>query len=199
MAMILNGLGFSNRQLYLVPQFFANKPVEHLLGPGIRAEMLNDDCLGRTLDWLYAHDLTKLFAGLATRARQIFGIKAEQVHVDTTSWNKQTNKQYQQQATQFSTRPLGTIEHSMIVLELLFVRASHHAQDCGDRSLSGSQDGSNQKHFRPFPDSFAKDLFEVAQHLYNFFRQTQHLFSHLRALPIQQHTRMIASSPAGLS
>jgi hypothetical protein len=29
-AMILNGLGFSNRQLYLVPQFFANKPVEHL-------------------------------------------------------------------------------------------------------------------------------------------------------------------------
>jgi len=38
-AMILNGLGFSNRQLYLVPQFFANTPVEHLLGPGITAEM----------------------------------------------------------------------------------------------------------------------------------------------------------------
>ncbi len=56
-AMILNGLGFSNRQLYLVPQYFANKPVEHLLGAGIKAEMLNDDCLGRTLDWLYAHDL----------------------------------------------------------------------------------------------------------------------------------------------
>src|SRR5438876_8041724 len=55
-AMILNGLGFSNRQLYLVPQYFANKPVEHLLGAGIKAEMLNDDCLGRTLDWLYAHD-----------------------------------------------------------------------------------------------------------------------------------------------
>ncbi len=86
-AMILNGLGFSNRQLYLVPQFFANKPIEHLLGPGISAEMLNDDCLGRTLDWLYAHDLTKLFAGIATQARRIFGIKAEQVHVDTTSFS----------------------------------------------------------------------------------------------------------------
>src|SRR5258708_6949722 len=72
-AMILNGLGFSNRQLYLVPQFFANKPVEHLLGAGITADQLNDDCLGRTLDWLYAHDLTKLFAGIASRARQIFG------------------------------------------------------------------------------------------------------------------------------
>ena len=39
MAMILNGLGFSNRQLYLVPQYFENKPVEHLLGEGITADM----------------------------------------------------------------------------------------------------------------------------------------------------------------
>ena len=76
-AMILNGLGFSNRQLYLVPQYFANKPVEHLLGAGIKAEMLNDDCLGRTLDWLYAHDPTKLFAGIARQARQIFGVKVK--------------------------------------------------------------------------------------------------------------------------
>lgn len=87
MAMILNGLGFSNRQLYLVSQFFANKPVEHLLGAGISAEMLNDDCLGRTLDWLYEHDLTRLFAGIAGRARQVFGVKAEQIHVDTTSFS----------------------------------------------------------------------------------------------------------------
>lgn len=36
-AMVLNGLGFSNRQLYLVSQFFEDKPVEHLLGPGLRA------------------------------------------------------------------------------------------------------------------------------------------------------------------
>src|SRR5215472_2150620 len=86
-ALVLNGLGLSNRQLYLVPQFFADKPVEHLLGPGITAEMLNDDCLGRTLDWLYTHDLTKLFAGIASRARQIFGITARQVHVDTTSFS----------------------------------------------------------------------------------------------------------------
>ncbi len=31
------------------------------------------------------HDLTKLFAGIASRARHIFGMKADQVHVDTTS------------------------------------------------------------------------------------------------------------------
>src|SRR6266566_7299676 len=86
-AMILNGLGFSNRRLYLVPQFFANKPVEHLLGPRIEAADLNDDCLGRALDWLYAHDPTQLFAGIATQARQVFGISARHVHVDTTSFS----------------------------------------------------------------------------------------------------------------
>jgi transposase len=85
-AMILNGLGFSNRQLYLVPQYFENKPVEHLLGKGITADMLNDDCLGRTLDWLYEHDVTTLFAGLALQARRRFGIAAEHLHIDTTSF-----------------------------------------------------------------------------------------------------------------
>jgi len=86
MAMILNGLGFSNRRLYLVPQFFATKAVERLLGPGITADDLNDDCLGRALDWLYAHDPTTLFAGIAQRARRAFAISARQVHVDTTSF-----------------------------------------------------------------------------------------------------------------
>src|SRR5260221_8557698 len=86
-AMILNGLGFSNRRLYLVSQFFATKPVEQLLGAGITAEMLHDDCLGRTLDWLHAHDPTALFAGIARQARQRFGVTARQVHVDTTSFS----------------------------------------------------------------------------------------------------------------
>lgn len=86
-ALVLNGLGWSNRQLYLVPQFFADKPVEHLLGSGIRAEMLNDDCLGRTLDWLYDHNVTTLFAGLALRARKVFGVTTERLHADTTSFS----------------------------------------------------------------------------------------------------------------
>jgi transposase len=86
-AMILNGLGFRNRRLYLVSQFFANKPVEHLLGPGIEAADLNDDCLARMLDWLYKQDPTQVFAGIATQARKSFGVSARQVHVDTTSFS----------------------------------------------------------------------------------------------------------------
>jgi hypothetical protein len=80
----------SNRQLYLVPQFFDDKPVAHLLGPGIRAADLNDDCLGRTRDWLYAHDVTTLFAGLALRTRRACGVPLTpltRLHADTTSFS----------------------------------------------------------------------------------------------------------------
>ena len=36
--------------------------------------MRSVDCLGRTLDWLYEHDVTTLFAGLALQARRRFGL-----------------------------------------------------------------------------------------------------------------------------
>jgi Domain of unknown function (DUF4277) len=56
-------------------------------GAGISADMLNDDCLGRTLDWLYEHDVTTLFAGLALQAHRRFGIQAQHLNIDTTSFS----------------------------------------------------------------------------------------------------------------
>ena len=77
-AMILNGLGWSLRQLYLVPQYFAGHPGRALgFVRGSRPRCESVDCLGRTLDWLYAHDPTKLFAGIARQARQSFGVKVK--------------------------------------------------------------------------------------------------------------------------
>jgi len=52
-AMILNGLGFVGRTLHMYPEYFRDRPVEHLLGKGIKAEYINDDALGRCLDQLY--------------------------------------------------------------------------------------------------------------------------------------------------
>lgn len=87
-ALVLNGLGFSNRRLYLVPQFFENKPVQRLLGDGVKACDLNDDCLGRTLDRPYEHDVRCLFAGIARRAREVFvDLGKRRVHLDTTSFS----------------------------------------------------------------------------------------------------------------
>jgi hypothetical protein len=59
----------TNRQWYLLAQCVASKPVEHMLGAGIRAEMLSDDGVGRTLDWLYSRDPMKPFAGIAMQVR----------------------------------------------------------------------------------------------------------------------------------
>ncbi len=52
-AIILNGLGFVSKPLYLFSHFFEDKAIEHLLGSGIKAEELNDDKLGRVMDQLY--------------------------------------------------------------------------------------------------------------------------------------------------
>src|SRR5215467_16345237 len=60
LAMVLNGLGWSLRRLYLVPQFFEHKPIERLIGPGVTSADLNDDCLGRALDWLTAHESARI-------------------------------------------------------------------------------------------------------------------------------------------
>jgi hypothetical protein len=43
-VMILHGPGFSNRQRDLVPQDGAQRPVEQLLGRGISADLLTEDC-----------------------------------------------------------------------------------------------------------------------------------------------------------
>src|SRR5579859_5662854 len=64
-AMVLNGLGFVNRPLYLVTEFYADKPVEVLIGAGITAEDLNDDTLGRALDAVFAFGVTRIFVHMA--------------------------------------------------------------------------------------------------------------------------------------
>lgn len=84
-AMILNGLGFTNRRLYLTARFFAHKPTEKLLGEGIEAHMLTDHTLGQTLDEIAAFGTSELFAQLAFRIALEQGLLSHRNHLDTTS------------------------------------------------------------------------------------------------------------------
>ncbi len=86
-AMVLNGLGFLNQQLYLVPHFFQNKPRARLIAPGIQASHLNDDTLGRTLDTLYEAGLTALYSLIAATAATRLGLTPTFTHLDTTSFH----------------------------------------------------------------------------------------------------------------
>jgi transposase len=86
-AMVLNGLGFASRALYLTPEFYSNKPVDMLIGEGITAEMLNDDSLGDALDRMYAAGVTELFAQVAARACDQYGIETRFYHLDSSSFH----------------------------------------------------------------------------------------------------------------
>ena len=84
--MILNGLGFANRPLSLLLQFFANKPLDLLFREGMRAEMFNRFKLGRTLDEVYTYGCDLLFSELAL-AVCVQDAEQRFHHLDTTSFS----------------------------------------------------------------------------------------------------------------
>jgi transposase len=86
-GMILNGLGFSNRPLSLTPQFFANKPLDLLFRPGVRADMFNRFKLGRSLDEVYSYGCDLLFSEIALAVCAQEGIEQRFNHLDTTSFS----------------------------------------------------------------------------------------------------------------
>jgi transposase len=86
-AMVLNGLGFVNQQLYLVPLFFQNKPTHRLMAPGIEAQHLNDDTRGRALDTLYDYGVTALYSLIAGTAAERLGLTPTFAHLDRTSFH----------------------------------------------------------------------------------------------------------------
>ncbi len=86
-GMVLNGLGFVNTRLYLVPEFFEQKPTEKLIGPGIKPENLNDDILGRALDSLYEYGTTSLFSKIAIKACETLGLDTKFAHIDSSSFH----------------------------------------------------------------------------------------------------------------
>lgn len=87
LAMVLNALGFSSRALYLMPDYLRNKPVDLLIRSGLVAEDFNDDTLGRSLDDLYANGVTEVFASVASKALEVYGIEHEFVHLDSSSFH----------------------------------------------------------------------------------------------------------------
>ena len=86
-AMILNGLGFTSRTLYLTPEFLANKPIDRFIAPGLQADFFNDDALGRTLDALHKHDVTQLYVHIGVRVIKTLGLRGNLVHLDSTSFH----------------------------------------------------------------------------------------------------------------
>jgi transposase len=84
-SMILNGLGFTNKPLYLTPHFFRDRPVDLLVGENVTADQLNDDALGRCLDKIAAYGTTKLFSEIAIEIATEQKLISRYIHLDSTS------------------------------------------------------------------------------------------------------------------
>jgi len=86
-AMCINGLGFTERRLYLFPSFFENLPTDRLLGEGVLPEHLNDDVIGRTLDKIQEYGATELFNHIILQAMKHVPINPRFCHTDTTNFS----------------------------------------------------------------------------------------------------------------
>jgi len=86
-AMLLNGLGFNERRLYIFSRFFSNLSTEQLFGAGVTPEHLNDDVLVRTLDRIYEYGSTDLFNKIVLEVMKKFPFGTHLLHADTTSFS----------------------------------------------------------------------------------------------------------------
>jgi len=82
--MIINGLGFTSRPLYLEAQIFSTRPVNRFLEKDCE-NAINDDRLRRTLDKLFDSGCDSTFATVASEAALRFGVSQKFRHLDSTS------------------------------------------------------------------------------------------------------------------
>lgn len=87
-AMILNGLGYANKQLYLTPRFFEKKALKQLFqSDTIEAKHFNKETLGRTLDKLFEYGVSELYEKIAKKALQVLHLTPSTIHLDSTSFH----------------------------------------------------------------------------------------------------------------
>jgi hypothetical protein len=82
--MVINGLGFTSRPLYLEAQFFSSRPVGHFLSKDCE-NAINDGRLRRTLNKLFSYGCDPIFASVATQAALRFEVSQKFRHLDSTS------------------------------------------------------------------------------------------------------------------
>ncbi len=85
-GMILDTLS-GRSPLYHLHRFFEGQDMQLLFGGSLSAEHFNDDAVGRTLDDIQESGTVKIFTSIALKACEVFNIKRESGHFDTTSVN----------------------------------------------------------------------------------------------------------------
>ena len=111
-SILINGLGFVSRPLYLFSQFFQDKAIEKLLGERIKPDYLNDDKIGRVMDELYKYGLNDIFIEVVLEVIKKFKIELRYSHLDSTSFHldgeykREEDKEKQEEEKIIKERPI---------------------------------------------------------------------------------------------
>ena len=111
-SILINGLGFVSRPLYLFSQFFQDKAIEKLLGERIKPDYLNDDKIGRVMDELYKYGLNDIFIEVVLEVIKKFKIDLKYSHLDSTSFHldgeykREEDKEKQEEEKIIKKRPI---------------------------------------------------------------------------------------------
>lgn len=84
-AMILNGLGFVSKPLYLFPDFMKTKSMELFFRDELHPEDFNDDTLGRALDRIFDHNPTSIVMETGLQVTNTLGLTRRYYRLDTTT------------------------------------------------------------------------------------------------------------------
>ena len=93
LAMVMQGLGFSNQRLYLTSEFFSHVAMENLFKPGVKPEHFNASTISRTLDAIYNYGSRRFFMDVASKIIMGKGLLSKLIYIDTTSISV-TGKKY---------------------------------------------------------------------------------------------------------
>jgi len=86
-ALLLNGLGYVERRLFLMPEYFEDIATDLLIKEGIKPHQLNQYIFGECLDAIAAYGPTRLFTGIALQMLSRTRTGTLRLHYDTTSIN----------------------------------------------------------------------------------------------------------------
>ena len=132
-AMILNGLGFDNGALYMVSNFFEDKPLDRLIRDGLKAEHLNDDALGNALDAIADYDPTQFFANIAFTIGSSHNLFNKFARLDSTTFSLEGAY------TGFGTTP----EESPQLINITHGHSKQHRPDLKQFTLSMVNSGNS--------------------------------------------------------
>jgi len=86
-ALLLNGLGYIERRLFLMPEYFEDIATERLIREGIKPSQLNQYVFGECLDAIASYGPTRLFTGISLQMMSKIPMGNLRLHYDTTTIN----------------------------------------------------------------------------------------------------------------